>query len=736
MPPLRKCIYDTLGTLCKCPTCGIPARVGNLLKNPSYDILVACTSKMRQMQIQAAAGVGANGESEIEEGASPPLHADDDNTSETSDRDERSDTPLGSLLWTYDCGPTFPASLPHDAFSSDSSNIELQTFPSLNAALTIHDRERERTMRATNSMQELDQSASVIQESNVHSRDADKRLMPPPPPNVSAPSPPVPTMSQLRQLLGMPKKEPSTIPSSQENETQTTLPLNPTTDSSEPASDTTSEFATPRMPSPSLRLDESSIESVQTAVEAPVPRGSSGSQRADRPSRKRRMLTEDIQAASQASKASKLTGNKRRSGSPQVTSTNISLSTHRTIPSNNNNTGNEETESSTKDQDALVVQSSQPSFDMMALSLMPHDDMLGRRTRRDSSQTPDPTSPATDAPSSKEIAVARRDDKSRPEMITCIFTGLNKQQRDQFDQTIGRVIEAGLLMEHIQDQPFSETTTHIITDADPDALRQTGVALCHRVLKYLHGLLSSSWIVHYDWFVDSIDAGAWLPLPDPTYMIRGDLQFGPAPGTQLRREIRMQKSLKLFDSCRMFFYGSFGSSIKKSAITKDELLRLVRDGGAETSLRRPAAKPPSSTSNSNNSLSVSSSIHDFYSPDRSWLYITEDVKPWEVAIDRSAPIIVCDPTTIPSGTSSKEGSPSVALSQADLKRHAWLREHQAVSLTWILNCISCSLMGLEDIERLYGPGTESETNVDDSLGKRAVDELTEAWTSWRSRQGP
>ncbi|KAF9359403.1 BRCA1-associated RING domain protein 1 [Mortierella sp. NVP85] len=317
-------------------------------------------------------------------------------------------------------------------------------------------------------------------------------------------------------------------------------------------------------------------------------------------------------------------------------------------------------------------------------------------------------------------------DKAKHEVIVCIFTGLNNEQKDSFDQDIARVIEAGLFMEHIQDQPTNEATTHIITNADADAIKKTGSWLCPRVLKYLHGMLSKAWIVRYEWFVDSIHSKTWLPLPHPDYLIQGDTQFGPAPGTLRRREIRSHKSLKLFAHCRMFLYGSFGSSGQKT-ITKDEVLRLVRDGGAETYSRRPVAKRPSLSSSKPTMVGTSAgeatSAKEYFGPNRSFLYVSEDVRPWEVPLDKAAPIIVCDPTSTPS-------VPLSALSPADSRKHGWLRDHQAISLTWLLNCISCSLMGAQDIELLYG----SPPEIDSASVDEEIRMLSQAWDSWRDKK--
>lgn len=208
----------------------------------------------------------------------------------------------------------------------------------------------------------------------------------------------------------------------------------------------------------------------------------------------------------------------------------------------------------------------------------------------------------------------------------------------------------------------------------------------------------------------------------------------------------------------MFFYGEFGAAAQKS-IKKQELLRLVQCGGANVLMKRPP-KPLSSSRarsrtpgsgiretpepNSSN-CGYSSVDNDFFSPNRSFLYLTEDAKPWQVPIDRSVPIIVCDPAKVPSGfianpsttaaftspvvpTSGQSSTASPAsmvttLSPADLRKHGWLRDFQAVSLTWILNCISCSLMGKSDIDLLYGTTDPVE-----------IRQLDQAWDTWRAKK--
>ncbi|KAF9923783.1 hypothetical protein FBU30_006171 [Linnemannia zychae] len=419
------------------------------------------------------------------------------------------------------------------------------------------------------------------------------------------------------------------------------------------------------------------------------------------------------------------------------------------------------------DDDRQVIQSSQPTLDANMYTLMPYRDQLYPSIDNDSSHSKQllPSSPPDNSvinhdssfniiskstSNSFKSPVTSRSESHSGHAISCVFTGLSKDQKDAFDDNITRVIEAGLFMEHIPDQVFNESATHIITSIDSSIWKRFGVALCPRVLKYLVAMLSDGWIVRHEWFLDSIKARMWLPLPDVKYLIQGDAQFGPAPGTQYRRELRIQQSYKLFDSCKMFFYGEFGTAAQKS-IKKQELLRLVQCGGASVLMKRPPkssairtrSRTPSKHENiqpgSNNHNNNNGADENLFSSTRTFLYLTEEYKPWQVPIDKTAPIIVCDPTKIPSGLishgspSSKNGSPSspstttasttTTLTSVDLKKHGWLRDFQAVSLTWVLNCISCSLMGKADIEMLYGSSNPKE-----------IQELDQAWDSWRANK--
>ncbi|KAF9348354.1 BRCA1-associated RING domain protein 1 [Mortierella sp. AD094] len=610
--------------------------------------------------------------------------------------------------------------------------------------------DRERVIRQRDLKQE---STSILQtnvEGDHHSRVAedgldDHQQSKPPP---SSGNPPIPTFSQLQRLLSI-RRDPSVAPTITQENAAPTQYLTFTDELSQSKDKEASGFVTPRMPSPSL----GAIESFATTYQPPYGFTTQGdaSQPQARLSKKRRMQSEAESTGRSdvtKNKSSKLRSGRdtspsdlqtlveddvssRKAKSSKVPQGRLEQDTFTAILPIEDGDG---TDASSEEREvAQIVESSQPSLDVTMLSLRPNSGGLGRKAQR-ARRSQESTLNAT--PLHLDHTPLNDGDITQQQVITCIFTGLNKEQRESFDQNITRVIGAGLLMEHIQDQPFSESTTHIITNADANVLKQEGVALCPRVLKYLHGMLSGPWILSHDWFVDSIDAGTWLPLPQPNYMIQGDTQYGPAPGTRIRREIRIRKSMKLFNSCRMFFYGNFGGPGQKS-ITKDELLRLVRDGGAETWQRRPASKPLSSSGSRNATADEGSLNQDFFAPSRSFLYVTEDTKPWEVPIDRTAPIIICDPGSIPSGSIKKgeggQAGSTKALTQADLKKHGWLRDYQAVSLMWLLNCISCSIMGAQDIELLYGSKDDVSLSDESPIAEEEIRKLSQAWTRWRNR---
>ncbi|KAG0277749.1 hypothetical protein BGZ95_005415 [Linnemannia exigua] len=831
-------------------------RVGNLVKNPSYDILVACVTKLRNMRL-------AQDSNEMRDSQTRP--------SQEKEHDPEVGTFIGSPIWTYDCGPTFPNS---DHLST-LSDVEAQTFPSVDAAMTMHRREIDLQTKAEADQE--DQPAGTRRRGQGYSLDEDRdnealasqqtEILGNGNNNAASAALGLPpTISQLQRLLSIRRaNSPTPLPRQESEMPPERSPFYE--DFRETSNEITSHFSTPRMPTPSfLRSQLYLTERTQETTEQ---------QTSNEPSRKRRMQTEEYtglsgtpsgdssgngatcrnkrpsranpghdrfspddivvmhepQAQSDTSNAPKSRNLRKESAEPgtlnfggkrvwacssclkvMTVGRNIRIYECPACGQNQADTagrGEAEASLSTTGEDLVdedvdedddghgqVIGSSQPTLDADLFMTYSHNlpvPPVERSSGRSIQQPQYSSSRSTDSAKIQDRACTEHHSTSIDSSAINSDQSISQEQREKFDDNITRVIEAGLFMEHMPDQVFNESATHIITSIDSSVWKRLGVALCPRVLKYLVAMLSNGWVVRHEWFIDSIKSRMWLPLPNERYLIQGDAQFGPAPGTQHRRELRHQQSLKLFDSCRMFFYGEFGTAAQKS-IKKQELLRLVQCGGASVLMKRPpkssssyrarsrtlgsirqTPEPNNTINNHNSSSSHSSLCDDFFSPSRSFLYLTEDTKPWQVLIDKSVPIIICDPAKIPSGffvspsttnpplstttttttttaaavvaattTSSSSSSsqsstistattpptesPTAAtvtttLSQADLKKHGWLRDFQAVSLTWVLNCISCSLMGKGDIDLLYGSPNPEE-----------IRQLDQAWDSWRAKK--
>ncbi|KAI8598172.1 hypothetical protein EDD21DRAFT_195413 [Dissophora ornata] len=321
------------------------------------------------------------------------------------------------------------------------------------------------------------------------------------------------------------------------------------------------------MPSPSLQPLQSSIGSFQVPENKLTAQGDP-SRLGARQSRKRRMLIEEVHTGQGHSTSRGSLGRKKRLGNQTGSSRDDASSREQHEPQTKTpewietnavpTSDDEERIHDVKkelDEEVLEVGSSQPLSDMILPDFVLRREASPHSSSRNTHHSSRLTDPAdlTDTSIRKPATFSRPRHSDRKvsrtgsqDIVACIFTGLSKAQRDAFDQNIARVIEAGLLMEHIQDQPFSESTTHIITNVDPDVLKESGVGLCPRMLKYLYGMLSEPWIVRHEWFVDSTETATWLPLPQVDYAIQGDTQFGPAPGTQTRRDTRLRRVGWLF----------------------------------------------------------------------------------------------------------------------------------------------------------------------------------------------
>ncbi|XP_017279321.1 BRCA1-associated RING domain protein 1 [Kryptolebias marmoratus] len=91
----------------------------------------------------------------------------------------------------------------------------------------------------------------------------------------------------------------------------------------------------------------------------------------------------------------------------------------------------------------------------------------------------------------------------------------------------------------------------------------------------LLGLLAGCWVVKYSWVQACLQAGKWLP----------EAEHEAGEGPQRSRINKCSLLPPLFDGCFFFLLGSF------KAPTKDELSRLLREGGGQLLSRQP--KPDS-----------------------------------------------------------------------------------------------------------------------------------------------
>ncbi|KAM4561976.1 BRCA1-associated RING domain protein 1 [Fundulus diaphanus] len=91
----------------------------------------------------------------------------------------------------------------------------------------------------------------------------------------------------------------------------------------------------------------------------------------------------------------------------------------------------------------------------------------------------------------------------------------------------------------------------------------------------LLGLLAGCWVVKYSWVEACLQAGKWLP----------EAEHEAGEGAQRSRINRCSLLPPLFDGCFFFLRGSF------KAPTKDELAKLLREGGGQLLTRQP--KPDS-----------------------------------------------------------------------------------------------------------------------------------------------
>ncbi|KAJ1653496.1 BRCA1-associated RING domain protein 1 [Dispira simplex] len=148
--------------------------------------------------------------------------------------------------------------------------------------------------------------------------------------------------------------------------------------------------------------------------------------------------------------------------------------------------------------------------------------------------------------------------------------------------------------------PFTEPPiTHVVTTLDSDRL-------CPRTLKYMYGVLAGAHIVSYEWVIDSIAVGR--RLDEQPYLARGDLMFNNAQcsttsglakdqgemGPSLARIAWSQGKPQLLHGWS--FYSD--TSLDNTPSNRETIRHLVCFGGGKVLTRLPA--PVDSTENIRN----------------------------------------------------------------------------------------------------------------------------------------
>ncbi|KAM4559394.1 BRCA1-associated RING domain protein 1 [Odontesthes bonariensis] len=162
-------------------------------------------------------------------------------------------------------------------------------------------------------------------------------------------------------------------------------------------------------------------------------------------------------------------------------------------------------------------------------------------------------SPSPSANLSVVSECARRD-----QTVVLLVSKLSKAEQHQLTML------GGLLGGRINDT-FSGSVSHVVV---PEGQMPTTYSA-------LLGLLAGCWVVKYSWVEACLEAGKWLP----------EAEHEAGEGPRRSRINRFSLLPPLFDGCFFFLLGRFTSP------SKDELTKLLREGGGQLLSRQP--KPDS-----------------------------------------------------------------------------------------------------------------------------------------------
>ncbi|XP_037542832.1 BRCA1-associated RING domain protein 1 [Nematolebias whitei] len=163
---------------------------------------------------------------------------------------------------------------------------------------------------------------------------------------------------------------------------------------------------------------------------------------------------------------------------------------------------------------------------------------------------------ASHSPSATLSAVS--DCVKRDQIVVFLPTKLSQPQQHQLakleDLLGGKMVDT-----------FSGSVSHVVV---PEGQMPTTYST-------LLGILAGCWIVKYSWVKACLQAGEWLP----------EAEYEAGEGPQRSRINKCSLLPPLFDGCFFFLLGSF------KAPTKDQITKLLREGGGQLLSRQP--KPDS-----------------------------------------------------------------------------------------------------------------------------------------------
>ena len=153
------------------------------------------------------------------------------------------------------------------------------------------------------------------------------------------------------------------------------------------------------------------------------------------------------------------------------------------------------------------------------------------------------------------------------------MTGLESEQRQIILSSYASITEprAAVILERYDPVRVSHiiTGTTILLSTDD----KLSYHLCPRTLKYLRGVLDGKFVVRYEWYLESLTSGRWLP--EHAFLVDGDQVLGRPTGA-VARSLEAHSGER--SSPRLLFE-SMKFHISSSNGAPKELAELIKAGG-------------------------------------------------------------------------------------------------------------------------------------------------------------